>query len=352
MKILLTTDLFFHPLSHEPTYHQWLFEILKPSLTSVPNVESVDLVHEVINNELSSSLLPTSPYDPVIGTDLRDLREKLLPLLDGYDHVVIFEASRQTRDWIVDHHPSVITLYLHPVRFHDDLLYSVWSNNSHIMSAMSNHSVVESDLHQLGRYWRELLRKKLPPLEAPDNTAILIGQTSTDMSVWDGKRMLTLADFPERLERICEDHDAVFYVPHPLDKGTNDEAISSMSKVQYSSENTYRWLAHDGVTVYAISSSVVTESAYFGAHGEYLWKPLFNDDGRSVTMGRQLFSSRLWRAAFGADPLPTSMENLFVQAKGSLIRDVNHSYWSLPFLNDVKAGRFPKRRVRFDFRRR
>jgi len=352
MDILLTTDLFFHPLTYKPTYHQWLFEILKPALTSVPSVDRVDMIHEVIDEWIAPSQLPARPYEPLTGARLEMSHERAAEMMARYQLTVVFEASRETREWLIGTGLPVLFLYIHPVRFSDDMVFSAWSTDEAIVDALKEHAVPESELHALGRYWRELLMRKLPPLDTSDSPAVLIGQTSTDMSIWNGERMVNLGDFEERIDEICSKHDAVFYSAHPLDRITNDTFIRSKPRIRSTSENTYRWLAQEGVTVYAISSSVVEESFYFGAKGEYLWQPLFNVDGTFVPLGRQVFSSRLWRRVLGAEPLPQNTEDLFVHSNGSLIRDITDAYWSLPFLNDVKAGRFPRRRSLLGLRKR
>ena len=50
MNVLLTTDCFFHPLDHVPTYHAWLLNLIRTGMLGSGQIDHAELIHEAVGS--------------------------------------------------------------------------------------------------------------------------------------------------------------------------------------------------------------------------------------------------------------------------------------------------------------
>ena len=337
MRILITTDVFFHPLSNVATSHSWLVSLLAASMKGASVVDTVDLMIDVLPTlPIDADLFPQHPYQPCAGADRLALEEQLAPYLNAYDLVVCFEPSRETRAWLHQVHRNVMELFLHPVRYHKDWLFAAQSTNSLVDAALHEASIPPADLAVLAAYWTSLINERTQPLDLTGATALVIGQTSSDLSVWDGRRMLGLADFTDELRALGEQFDTVLLKPHPYDPEAHRHVMSSVPNMHLATENVYRYLAHKAVSVTAISSSVVSEARYFGRNASYLWQPLFPDAAPMHCIGKHVFTSAFWQTALEGVPYNAARgAEVFVHNSDAELWQVKRQNWSYQYLHDL-----------------
>jgi len=196
----------------------------------------------------------------------------------------------------------VIDTIGHPLRFLDDLL-NAWRTN-HRAAAQA----LEPFRFDLAHARRQagLIRAKMawqPPLNAPPNTALLIGQVGNDKALIDHRegRLLSFADYTERLFEIGEQHAMVLYKPHPYENGHGASAavIERFKSFRRTNANFYWLVNQEAVSdVYAISSGTCVEAPYFGKRSACFHGPLYDferaDPSSGFTCPVPVESAWLW----------------------------------------------------------
>lgn len=332
LKILLTTDVFFHPLSNAATFHKWLLEIIRTAALSAGSDVSVDIIDEV----MPSTTLPKAPYQPLQGEELSKAQADLKPLMNSYDLVVGFELSHPTADWLTTCECESIIAFLHPVRYHEDLLFSVSSSQPNAVHAGTRYHIPDAEFEVLASYWKQVVAEKSTPVVLEGSTALVVGQTSKDMSVWDGSRMLSVMDFPERVKELQATHDRVLFKGHPYDGSLTQSVLETFPGIEETTENIYRLLSSGLSHVAAVSSSVVEEARLFGMPSEYLWRPLFNADRSDFSLGKRFLSSSFWHEVVRGEPSTNrDGDGVFISNPDALIRNVRDAHWAYPYLRDL-----------------
>ena len=297
-------------------------------------------------------MLPQEAYSPLTGEARARAEEALAPLFSSADLIIAYEPSKEMRRWLDTLGTPFITVFIHSVRFHRDLLFSVRASLPELQGALARFAIPQSELRVLGEYWKQVLRERLEPLYPGTDLALIIGQTSKDMSVWDGERMLALSDARHQLEALKDRHQTVLFRGHPYERMNNQQLIDSMPFIETTMMNTYRLLAQDSVTLYALSSSMVEEARLFGQQGQYFWEPLFNADGQDLTLSKRLITSSLWRAVLDGAEVPTAADDAVVLNEDVALNRVRGVRWSYPYLREVAGLETPPMKLKDRIRRR
>lgn len=353
MNVLLTTDCFFHPLDHTPSYHAWLLRLISVGMSGTKRVNSTELIHEALDRiGFDRSLLPQEAYSPLQGTARERAEAALRPLFSSADLVVAFEPSLEMRRWLDTLGTPFIAVFIHPVRFYRDLLFSVRASTPELQGALARFAIPQSELRVLGEYWKQILRERTEPLYPSTDVALIIGQTSKDMSVWNGERMLALTDVRDQIEALSSEHQTILFRGHPLERQNNQQLIDGLPFIQTTMMNTYRLLAQDTVTVYALSSSMVEEARLFGQQGAYFWRPLFNTDGQDLTLSKRLISSSFWRSVLDGTEVNAAADDAVLLNDDVALNRIRGVRWSYPYLRQVAGLEPPPMRLKDRIRRR
>lgn len=200
---------------------------------------------------------------PIIGT----LAERIRTAVKG-KVVIGFEIPAILRDLLEEYARLLVEIELAPIRFLDDLLLSISSTDHEINAALRQVRVSQREIH-----WQaELLRAKaLPPCaarsEAGGRVALLAGQTRVDRSLVKEGNLLSLSDYVQEVNQLCEEHDLVLIRPHPHsgDDVPGLESLLEIPGLRITNANSYDLIASGKIeTVAAISSSLLDECKYFG----------------------------------------------------------------------------------------
>jgi len=261
--------------------------------------------------------------------------------------VVGYELSAQTRRLLDDLGVPYIDIWLHPVRFMDDVMFAFNSNDLEVRGRMFQFDVPEDQmfLHadrvkiQTYKGWRRV------EADIEENSALFVGQMLNDKSVCRDGHMLNILDFPDRVEEVAETHARLYYARHPYLKH-GDEAIMRYirrhPKIELTTIPAYRMLASNRLTkVFGVSSSVITEARYFEKDAEHLFRPIFGygvsaDPESYATICQDFVSPHFWSTVLR--PLIKTNECpvvTFTNGKDK-IRDALGFYWSYPDIDKVE----------------
>jgi len=273
--------------------------------------------------------------------------EYLGKFLDRDDLLVGYELSEQTRFVLRRLGVHYIDIWLHPVRFMDDILFAFKSSHQDINARLMKFDVPEDLMYlyadrikiQTYKGWRRVEAK------VKAKSALFVGQMMNDKSVCLDGHMLSVLDFKDRFEAVAAQHECVYYSRHPyLKKGDEEilEYLDSIPNVQMASEPSYRMLASERIKlVFGVSSSVIQEAKYFGKKHEFLFQPVLTY-GRpeahenSATVLQDFVSPHFWsdvlKPVMHTKPCP---EISFLDGKDK-VRDMLGFYWSYPDIDKIE----------------
>ena len=198
------------------------------------------------------------------------------------DLIIGYELTSETRSILETLNIKYIDFWLHPVRFMDDILFALRSNQSEVDRAISAYSMDE--------YTPYLYADKIKiqsykgsnrfNTNVPENTALFIGQMDNDKSVCCEGKMLSILDFKSEFEILTQDFSHVLFSKHPYLKKPQpqlNEFLASFSNVTLSEDPTYHLLCNRHIEkVVSLSSSILHEAQYFDKPTEYLFKPIID----------------------------------------------------------------------------
>ncbi|MEC9433845.1 MAG: HAD-IA family hydrolase [Pseudomonadota bacterium] len=263
--------------------------------------------------------------------------------LDPSALVVGYELSPQTRRLLDRLGVVYVDVWLHPVRFYEDVLFGFRSNHPGIHAALSAFHVPERQFRlyadrikvQTYKGWRRVEADVAP------GSAAFIGQTLNDKSVSDGGRMLTLLDFADEFDALGARVEArggrVHYQRHPYVRGGDERILNHVASRPWafvSDAPTYHLLASPNLEeVMTISSSVAQEARYFDKAATILFRPIveFVDPsapGQFHSIHQDFVSPHFWAAILApAMPVLDAEPVRFVDPKDK-VRDMLGFYWS------------------------
>lgn len=276
-------------------------------------------------------------YDDSLIND--DSIEYLKGFVGEGDLVIGYELSRQTRNILIRAGALYIDIWLHPVRFMDDVLFAFNSNVTSVRKAIFKYDLPEDLMYlyadrvkiQTYKGWRRV------EADVEPYSALFVGQMMNDKSVCKNGTMLTLLDFKNKFESVCDRYNKVYYARHPYLKSGDEEImdyIASIDNVQLTSTPSYRMLSSYRIPmVCGLSSSVLQEAIYFGKKVDYFYKPVltygnFLDPDSFATVFQEFVSPHFW-----ADLLESIVDVKdrsvvkYIDQKDK-IRDMLGFYWS------------------------
>lgn len=283
---------------------------------------------------------------------LESITNASIEYLSGFvtagDLVIGYELSEQTRSVIGRCGASYIDIWLHPIRFFDDVLFGFNSNDDEIRERLFDFNISEDLMYlyadrvkvQTYKGWRRI-EAGLEP-----HSCLFVGQMLNDKSVCDEGRMLSVLDYKERFDALCKTHSKVYYARHPyLKSGDADvlDYVLSKKNVELADFPVYRALSSYRLkTVASLSSSVLTEAKYFDKNVDCFFKPVFEfGNGKTKneysSVYQEFVSPHFWAKILG---LPQVDRVMFVEGKDKL-RDMLGFYWSY---SDVDKLEFTRRR--------
>jgi FMN phosphatase YigB (HAD superfamily) len=264
----------------------------------------------------------------------------LEPFIDPTDLVIGYELSDQTRAILDRMGVAWVDVWLHPVRFMDDVLFAFNASDPSVRARFFEHDVPPEQMALYADRIRVQTYKGWKRVEAnvTPNSALFVGQMMNDKSVICDGHMLTLLDFKDQFEEILGNYAKVYYARHPYMKNGDEkilEYVKSHPKMEMATEASYRILSNNRIrAVFSLSSSVIEEAKYFGKETSYLYKPVVcygdpRDPKSSATLMQDFVSPRFWAKALAPimETDPGAPHVGFIDPKDK-IRDMLGFYWS------------------------
>lgn len=263
-----------------------------------------------------------------------------------------YEFSRRTRAVLDKFGYTYIDLWLHPIRFLDDILFGFKSNNKAMFEAMAGFNYSDAyfplyaDRYKVSTY--KGYRRRIEELKKTDeNSALLVGQTMQDKAVLENGRFLNLLDFKKEIKSLAATHTTLYFSRHPYEKGDGEimEFLKTIKNVKVTTEPAYLFLASDKVkTVAGISSSVVLEAKYFGKDTQYFHKPIFE---LSTKFGPESYASimqdfmypQFWAKVLAPIMPVKEVETVQYLDKKDKLRDMLAFYWSHKHIDKLEQMR-------------
>jgi predicted HAD superfamily hydrolase len=264
--------------------------------------------------------------------------------------IIGYELSLSTRELLDKHGYTYVDIWLHPIRFLDDILFAFSSNNSKIFQKLKKFNIDESvyylyaDRFKISTYKGF---KRYNSLRLKENSALFIGQTMEDKAILKDGIMLNITHFAQRMSDLAKQYSIIYYSRHPFAK--NDENvmkyISANPSISTINDPAYVLLAQkEIIKVISISSSVALEAKYFDKDVEFLYKPVIDFSKKRgleayITVLQDFISPHFWSHILSpVMNVNTCKEVKFFVQKDKL-RDMLGFYWSYKVVDKTEQMR-------------
>lgn len=362
-KIYITSDFLMTKEKEQFSNVKWLYELLKRPLESCTGLDSsiftssltaVDKFSRIAffkNSSIELDIHKTQFYydDEVINDNSLSYLTKFI---DKKTLIVGYELSEQTRRLLSKAGINYIDIWLHPVRFLDDVLFGFSSNNEEIFNKLNNFYYptetywMYADRLRIGAFkgWKRVIDN----IKVKPNSALFVGQTLEDKAVCKNGNMLNLLDFKKEFEQLGSQYSKVYYSRHPFLKTEDQHIIKYVESCSFASVidiPTYHLLSHPNIAkVVTISSSVATEAKYFDKETEFLYRPVFNEsnkfDIRSyIPIFQDFMTSHFWSVILSPIVETKPCAKIEFIHKKDKIRDMLGFYWSYKQIDKIEHMR-------------
>lgn len=360
MKIFLTTDFLMTNEKEQLSNLKWLSHMITRPIGS----------HQIVNfvlpdyDEMSDGRNNRNQFFQKLGLDFchdevqlffsaDKVTESALDYVRNFldcDLIIGYEFSEQTRK-ILDHlDVTYIDIWLHPIRYLDDVVFGFRSNSEKIQEKIASFGIDEelfnvyADMLKVQNYrgFRRFKNQLIP------KSALFIGQTLKDKAIFSDGKMLTILDFKEKFKEYTQSYNRVYYSRHPFIKEGDENILNYLSRfsnVEIIFDPSYNLLASDEIEkVFSISSSVVHEAHFFGKQTEFLYKPIFetfnrNDDAlsdpdRYIPIMHAFLFNDFWSHLLMGEVLKPNKQYYI---KNDLFRDTLSFYWGYRDIDKLES---------------
>ncbi|MEM6625056.1 MAG: hypothetical protein AAF674_22795 [Pseudomonadota bacterium] len=272
--------------------------------------------------------------------------EHLFERLFSNSLVIGFELPPYLVDFCNRRAIPFIDLTISPLRFMDDLMFQMSSNDAEVTEALKPHRVSKDQIRLAAGIVSSSGAKAnfQPPRPG---TLLVVLQTSFDRSVIDKGRFVTLLDHVDALRELAGRYRDVLIRSHPLEPAPelSDRVLEALPGARMTQDNFYHLLSHNNLAgVAALSSSCVAEARRFGREGHYLI-PGFDETSltpgiEGITVGEDLLTPDFWRDLLSAAGLAASgKDGLRVPFRANRLREQLRSSWGYSALDgSLKSG--------------
>ncbi|MCV6594186.1 MAG: hypothetical protein OIF48_14615, partial [Silicimonas sp.] len=250
--------------------------------------------------------------------------------------VIGYELSQGTRDVLDLCGVPWIDIWLHPVRFYEDLLFAVQASDPGIRRRLSAHQFDEQPVFDKARGLKTALRQGRwgHQMALVEGAILFAGQLPQDKTVLSNGRFQRLQDHSDTFRALSLSVPHVYYLDHPK-LGRRDADVSDFlagfPNVSRLEAPTYALLADPRIVgVAALSSSLCVEAGFFGKTGRRFLPPAFPLEGEAGYVGtfRKIADPEFWRDILS--PLVAMSETPCAVTRGdeAPLRDRIGFHWS------------------------
>lgn len=269
--------------------------------------------------------------------------------------VVGYELSAPTRRLLDRLGVTYVDIWLHPIRFYEDVLFAIRSNNRDVHERIGEYHVPDAQLRlyadrlkiQAYMGWRR------DEANIPSGSSAFIGQTLKDKTVCRDGRMLSLVDFLPEFdalgERTMSRAGQVFYQRHPFQRRGDEHilrAVSARPWAVLSNLPTYALLAHPDIEeLMTVSSSAAQEARFFDKTATMLFDPVVRFDDPMApdqfhTVCQDFVSPHFWAHVLSPATKTNAVRRVGFLDPKDKVRDMLGFYWSwrqIDKLENVRA---------------
>ncbi len=238
-----------------------------------------------------------------------------------------------------------VDIIIHPVRFLDDIIFGIKSNNREISQLLCQYIVPEEAiLMQAGIVMASMNR--LRRLNIQGKAALFAGQTTDDKVLIHNDKFHRVSDFLDKFVEISTQYDTLLIKAHPYSSDPFEAiSISRLFKNCLTvTDNFYYLMSHDNIeAVYSISSSTSIEAKYLGKEGYHFanYPFRFVDDfneaefklGSFFTVDDVIFSADFWRKVLSPLVLTSPLTGIKIPKKPNRIRTSLRNFWGFNFVD-------------------
>lgn len=305
MKILLTYD-FIGTKSEIGKFMAQRFDFIAKILKSL-NVEvCIDnsfyplFSYKDFSKSIDSKL--EKKYNKIDLSKLtEDAKALIINYVKDFDILITYELSPSSRKILDSLNIVYIDFWISPIRFHNDLLLSFYSNNDAIQNELIQFKINNTDLYNSISSIKEHFKFFKEDISLEKDSALIIGQMFEDKAVIDENgNFLNLTHFIPEIELLSTKFNKLYLSKHPLLSYEKFEIILNAFKhienIEYLENNdinTYQLLTKKEIKcVIALSSSVLTEAYYFNKETIWLLKPILDSNYNNIY--KEFFKSNFW----------------------------------------------------------
>jgi len=288
--ILITTDPFVNSFKIQEYHLRWLTNILTYPIYKATRLKPKSFISDsdintfcraaffkISNIQIEKNQTYTYFNAKEINNDSITYLLKHIPL---NTIIITFELSNPTRELFDKIGLFYIDIWQHPVRFFDDVLMSVFSNNKKIYDEVEKFDVPEEKYWLYANYVKTKIQINNDLNDIEKDSALFVGQTNHDKSlINNGKHLNIIDDYKKQFLELHDRKSKIYYSRHPLVTCGDEhilEFLSSLKKVEIGSWPAYKFLASDNIDeIVTISSSVAHEAKYFEKKIKMLFQPVF-----------------------------------------------------------------------------
>lgn len=263
----------------------------------------------------------------------------LRKFLGNFELVVGYELTDLTAALLDRFGIRYLNIWLHPVRFMEDELFFVTTNDPGYRAGLARHAVSEDSFFVNARYAKAVINRR-NRADVKPRSCVFFGQTPNDKTLRKPGGFLNAGDYTRDLRCVAATFPRLYYSRHPLNKSDDEFRIlkGNFRDIVRTEANAYRLLSSDAVDlVLTISSSVGAEAYYFGKNVLYLDKPSV-DIRRpgGFALDASLFDPGVFADVLGAArPRP----GRFMFLPRNKVRNLLDAYYAYPILKDHYDGR-------------
>lgn len=351
---LMTSEL------EQVSNRRWLFDILEYPLRESTGIEPQTFYSSVVDPSklnrqefFALSGIVLEPKEAQFWYDDRQITQASLDYLRRFitpDMLLIgYELSEQTRRLLTRIGVTYIDVWLHPIRYIDDILFAFASNHSFVHKALHDFDLDEQHYYLYASRLKVQAYKGYdrPEVSAPPGSALFVGQLMNDKSVIENGRPKSLLDYRDSFADLVRNSERVFYSRHPYLRSGDEQILRfalGFPNVVLAKHPSYHYLANTNIDrVMTISSSVGLEAKYFGKQVDLLYRPIIPLGGGPesyASIYQDFVSPHFWaRALSSLMPTNMALRPVTYLDRRDKLRDMLAFYWNYQHVDKLEALR-------------
>ncbi|CUH94488.1 hypothetical protein P22_0554 [Propionispora sp. 2/2-37] len=232
-----------------------------------------------------------------------------------------------------------IDLVIHPIRFLDDNFYGFATNSKSLFDKMKRYQIDDNIFFVYAGLFKAAADHA--PVNIDENSVLIAGQIDVDRALYSQGRCLSIFDYEDKIERLGEEYNTVYYKPHPFNKNLQQvyEFLEKFNFIKIINDNIYRIISNDNIKkVCAISSGILYESVYFGKEIEAFHQRYLNYNyDKNCTFSDDIYLSIydaylnpiFWKDVLSdLIPVNENCPNVVLPPRANKIRAAFNDYWS------------------------